>query len=99
MKKNLLITTGGSGGHVVPAITLFEHLSKQNNVFISIDKRGLEYLDKDKYQFEIIDTPKLNNIFFCFNKKIDFKVKYKILMRLKGKKRMLLSFGVSTISY
>ena len=64
MKKNLLITTGGSGGHVVPAITLFEHLSKQNNVFISIDKRGLEYLDKDKYQFEIIDTPKLNNIFF-----------------------------------
>ena len=67
MKKNLLITTGGSGGHVVPAITLFEHLSKQNNVFISIDKRGLEYLDKDKYQFEIIDTPKLNNIFFFTN--------------------------------
>ena len=35
MKKNLLITTGGSGGHVVPAIILFEHLSKEINLIIT----------------------------------------------------------------
>ncbi len=64
MKKNFLITTGGSGGHVLPAIILCEHLSKEANIIISTDKRGLKYLDKELYQFEIIDTPKLNNIFF-----------------------------------
>ena len=64
MKKNFLISTGGSGGHVIPATILYEHLSKNNNVIISTDKRGLKFLDKNIYDFEIIDTPKLNNIFF-----------------------------------
>jgi len=64
MRKNLLITTGGSGGHVIPATILYEHLSKEANVIISTDKRGSRYLDKDIYKFKVIDTPKLNNIFF-----------------------------------
>ena len=64
MKKNFLITTGGSGGHVLPAKIIFEHLSIDKNVIISIDRRGLKYLEKDIYKFEVIDTPKLNNIFF-----------------------------------
>ena len=64
MKKNFLITTGGSGGHVIPAIILYKHLSKEANVFISSDKRGLRYLDQDIYQLKIINTPKLSNIFF-----------------------------------
>ena len=54
MKKNFLITTGGSGGHVVPATILCEHLSEVANIIISTDKRGLNYLDKELYQFEII---------------------------------------------
>ena len=29
MKKNFLISTGGSGGHVIPATILYEHLSKK----------------------------------------------------------------------
>ena len=64
MKENFLISTGGSGGHVLPAITLCEHLSKEANLLISTDKRGLKYFDSESYRFEIIDTPKLNNIFF-----------------------------------
>ena len=64
MKKNLLISTGGSGGHIIPAIILHEHLSDERNVMLSSDKRGLRYFDNSKYQFEIIDTPKLNYIFF-----------------------------------
>ena len=64
MKKNFLITTGGSGGHVVPASIFYDHLSGDFNLIISTDKRGLKYLDKDIYKFEIIDTPKLDNIFF-----------------------------------
>ena len=46
MKKNILITTGGSGGHVIPATILYDHLSKQSNVTISTDKRGLKYLNQ-----------------------------------------------------
>ena len=64
MKKNLLISTGGSGGHVVPAIILHEHLTYERNVILATDKRGLKYFDSSKYQHEIINTPKLNNIFF-----------------------------------
>ena len=62
MKKNFLITTGGSGGHVIPAMILYQHLSKETNVIISTDKRGLRYLDKNNLPVEVINTPKLNNI-------------------------------------
>ena len=64
MKKNFLISTGGSGGHVVPATIIISHLSDKANIIISTDKRGLRYLDKIGHQIEIIDTPRLNNIFF-----------------------------------
>jgi UDP-N-acetylglucosamine--N-acetylmuramyl-(pentapeptide) pyrophosphoryl-undecaprenol N-acetylglucosamine transferase len=64
MKNNYLISTGGSGGHVIPATILFEHLSKEAEVIISTDKRGIRYLDKEIYKIEIINTPKLNNILF-----------------------------------
>ena len=64
MKKNLLISTGGSGGHVIPATILYEHLCDKRNVMLSTDLRGVKYFDNSKYPFEIIDTPKLNNILF-----------------------------------
>ena len=64
MKKNFLITTGGSGGHVIPASIFYDHLIKFANLTVSIDNRGLKYLDKKKYNFKIIDTPKLNNFYF-----------------------------------
>ena len=64
MKNSFLISTGGSGGHVIPATILYEHFSEEFDVIITTDKRGLKFLDKNIYQFEIINTPKLNNIFF-----------------------------------
>ena len=87
MKKNFLITTGGSGGHVFPATILYEHLSKETNVFISIDKRGLKFLDKTKYQYEIVDTPKLNSILFLpFNLVRILYLTLKSIFLLKHKK-------------
>ena len=61
MNKNYLITTGGSGGHVIPAIILYEHLSRDAKVIITTDKRGLKYFNDGDYHLRIIDTPKLNN--------------------------------------
>ena len=87
MKKSFLITTGGSGGHVIPASILYEHLVKEANVTISIDKRGLSYLDKDKYEYKIINTPKLNNIFLLpFNLVIILFLIIKLFFLLKNKK-------------
>ena len=87
MKKNFLITTGGSGGHVIPATILYQHLSKEANVTISTDIRGLKYLDKDTYQFKIINTPKLNNIFFVpFNLCVILFLILKSFFLLKNKK-------------
>ena len=64
MTKKILISTGGSGGHVVPATILYEHLKDQFNVSMSTDYRGLKFLDKNKYDLEIFNiTPISKNIF------------------------------------
>ena len=64
MRKNILITTGGSGGHVIPATIIHEHLEDKYNIYLTSDHRGIKFLNKEKYNFEIIDTPKLSkNIF------------------------------------
>jgi|TARA_B110000238_G_scaffold185689_1_gene214173 UDP-N-acetylglucosamine--N-acetylmuramyl-(pentapeptide) pyrophosphoryl-undecaprenol N-acetylglucosamine transferase len=64
MTKKILISTGGSGGHVVPATILYEHLKNQFRVCMSSDDRGIKFLDKNKYNLEIINVPPISkNIF------------------------------------
>ena len=33
MKKKILISTGGSGGHVMPAITIYDHLKNSYETY------------------------------------------------------------------
>ena len=64
MRQRILISTGGSGGHVVPAMTLYEHLKNQFYVSMSVDNRGIKFLDKNEYDFEIFNVnPISKNIF------------------------------------
>ena len=87
MIKKIFISTGGSGGHVIPAIILYEHLSQKNQLFISTDKRGYRFFDKDFYKIEIIDTPRLNNLFLLpLNVFIIFYLTIKSFFLLKSKK-------------
>ena len=58
MKKNFLITTGGSGGHVVPATIFYDHLIKIANLTISTERRVLKYVDTKNYNFKIIFNTK-----------------------------------------
>ena len=44
MKKNILISTGGSGGHVVPATVFCEHLKKAFE-----EKKLPDSLENSKY--------------------------------------------------
>ena len=62
--KNILISTGGSGGHVIPATILSEHLKKEFNIFMSSDDRGMKFINKNKFDIKIINVPKISkNIF------------------------------------
>ena len=60
MKSKILISTGGSGGHVIPATTIHDHLKDNYDILVSSDLRGLKYLDSKLYNIKVIDTPKLN---------------------------------------
>ena len=63
MTRRILISTGGSGGHVVPATILYEHLKNQFDVSMSTDSRGMKFLDKNKYNIETFNiTPISKNI-------------------------------------
>ncbi len=57
--KNILITTGGTGGHVIPSLALSEHLSSKFSVRIVTDVRGSKYINKNKYHYDLIDVPNL----------------------------------------
>ena len=77
MINRVLISTGGSGGHVIPAITIYNHLKNTHETMISTDLRGLAYLDKN-YNPVVINTPKLNNYYllpFSFLKILFLTVK------------------------
>ncbi len=93
--KNILISTGGSGGHVVPAKILSEHLQLSFNVFISTDLRGLKYLDNKKDNIILINTPKLNlNVFFIFKIfKLIYLVFKTVLLLKKNKIYSVFSTG------
>ncbi len=60
MKKKILISSGGSGGHVIPAITFYDHLKENYEVFLTLDKRGSKFINEKKYDFEIISSPRLS---------------------------------------
>ena len=62
--KRILIVTGGSGGHVIPALSIYDHLKNNFKVSIITDSRGTEFINKNKYHYDLIDVPKLFSKFF-----------------------------------
>ena len=94
MKKKILISTGGSGGHVIPATILYEHLYEKNDIIISTDNRGFKYLDKNVYKIFLIDTPKLDLLSLPLNFfKILFLTIKSIVFIKKEKINLLFSTG------
>ena len=95
MKSKILISTGGSGGHVLPAITIYDHLKSNYETLISTDLRGLKYLDKENYNHIIVNTPKLNNLLlfpFSFLKVIILTLKSLVILK-KENISILISTG------
>ena len=52
--KKIIIATGGTGGHVLPAYSLATYLDKNIKIKMTSDKRGIKYL-KNNHNIEIIN--------------------------------------------
>ena len=57
--KKILIVTGGSGGHVIPSLGIYDALKDDFNVQISTDLRGSKFINNDNYHYSLIDVPNL----------------------------------------
>ena len=67
MKKKILISTGGSGGHVVPGTIFYEHLKNEFDLFMTSDSRGISFL---LYPTNYLIFPKYQKIFFYYHLKM-----------------------------
>jgi len=93
--KKILITTGGTGGHVIPAKIIGEHLRNNFEICYSTDERGLKYLSSDINKAIIIDTPKFDLNFYLPFKfiKLIYLI-FKVILILKKKKiEKIISIG------
>ena len=61
MKKNFLLVTGGTGGHVIPANNFANYLSSKNIMCTIItDKRGYKYLNNNNIKVHLVSSSNLN---------------------------------------
>ena len=98
MNKNFLIITGGTGGHVIPAVNFFKYLEHNSNkVFLLTDYRGSKYINEVKKNkiFKIHYSHFSGNLFFrlkaIFKLLAGFIQSIIIFIRLKPK--TIISFG------
>ena len=57
--KKILIATGGSGGHVIPSLGIYDALKNDFEVQISTDLRGSKFINDENYYYSLIDVPNL----------------------------------------
>jgi UDP-N-acetylglucosamine--N-acetylmuramyl-(pentapeptide) pyrophosphoryl-undecaprenol N-acetylglucosamine transferase len=96
MKQRILIITGGSGGHVVPATILYEHLKDQFHISMSTDYRGAKFLNEKKYNLDIFNVPPISRNVFLLPFQFFFIIYLiiKSIFFLKNKKiNILISTG------
>ena len=96
--KKILISTGGSGGHVFPAIAFFQHLKNDFEIKFVTDIRGSKFLEKNDINYKIINVV---NIFFkIYLLPINiFKFSFSIFQSLIFIKKNNFNYIVSTGGY
>jgi len=96
MNKKILISTGGSGGHVIPATIIYKHLEHNFDVSMTSDLRGVKFLNNDKYNLKIFNVKPISKNFltipFDFFLMIFFIFKSIYFLR-KNKINILISTG------
>ncbi len=98
IKNNILIITGGTGGHVIPSLNFFNYIKKnENNVFLLTDYRGYKYInniDKNKI-FKIYSSHLTGNIYFKLFGLIKLFIGFiqSLLIFIKLRPKIVISFG------
>jgi UDP-N-acetylglucosamine--N-acetylmuramyl-(pentapeptide) pyrophosphoryl-undecaprenol N-acetylglucosamine transferase len=98
MKKKILISTGGSGGHVIPATIFYEQLKNEYEVFLTTDKRGSKFINLEKFTITIINTPKFTVNLFLLPLNL-FVLFFSIIRSLIFFKKKKIDFLISTGGY
>ena len=62
--SKVLIVTGGSGGHVIPALTIYDHIKSNLDVKIATDQRGTKFFNTKKYKYVLINVPNIFDKFY-----------------------------------
>ena len=97
MTNKVLLITGGTGGHVIPAENLANFLSNHNiNCNILLDPRGYKYLNNFNGKIHIINSSNLNGnlynkLFGLINLFIGFVKSFFIILFYKP--NIVISFG------
>ena len=67
--KKILVTTGGSGGHVIPSLSIYDSLKDNFEVHIVTDLRASKYINNQNYNYSLIDVPNIfsNKLLIPFN--------------------------------
>ena len=96
LNKDIIIATGGTGGHIFPAVSLAEYFDKNGfNSIITTDKRGLKFIDgKHAKKTFLINSSSFNKknilISVC---KITFAIFSSLLFLIKKKPKFIFGMG------
>ena len=85
MRNNIIIATGGTGGHIIPAVALADYFIKNKyNVIITGDSNTKKYINNDKITFYELESgssvKKIKSLFRIF---IGFLHSFKIIQKTK----------------
>ena len=85
MSKRILLITGGTGGHVIPAVNFANYLlEKKIDCKIILDKRGKEYVNNFSGKIYTINSSNFNG---------------NLLLKLKGAINFLIGFLLQQFSF
>ena len=95
-KNKIIIATGGTGGHIFPAVSLRNYLSEAGfNLILTTDKRGLNFIDSiDVKNIKIINSSKLNkkNIIVSIIR-VFFSIFSSLIFLLKNRPKFIFGMG------
>ena len=97
-KKNIVIATGGTGGHIFPSISLSSFLSDEYHVEFITDERGLKYLGSQKnLKVNVVSSSRIfsKNVFkiFMSSIKIFFSIISSLKLLIKLKPELVVGMG------